>query len=402
MPASEAKKLRERLRYHNNPEPKKAASRNYRKTKKFAGSHASEPTEAKACSKTTRKSSLHHLVAVAEPKAVEPVSSSPVVAELEATEPVMAEPEAAEPVMAEPEAAEPEAAEPEAAEPEAAEPEAAEPEVAEPDAEPDAELSSNGTSSSQGDNASEMPFQLSLSFQMLEEPSMNQVRFDSNVHHFPSHFQTSDTPQGIPKAEAFPPLVIFQLAVTLGLSGLATFLQYEFYHEHDVLPGYAWPLAIAGAVGMLSLASMKFAGVWTDRARKFLYGACYVFMVLSSSFHVADKAWDDAAKVPMTDHANGKADSSPAADRALNAMTDALKQATKNRAWNVMETMGVHVSKQIVPKTSVQQPKPFGITRDWVIGIGAVIIIVLRALLEGIQALTAIAVRNYLATRYSR
>jgi hypothetical protein len=236
----------------------------------------------------------------------------------------------------------------------------------------------------------------------MEKPAMDQVRFDNNVYHFPQPAPTSRAQQTQYASKApIPPLVIFQLVVTLGLSGLATFLQYEFYHEHDVLPGYAWPLAIAGTCGMLSLASMKFVGVWTDLARKFLYGACYVFMVLSSSFHVADKAWDDAAKVPVPDHASSKADSSPAADRALDAMTDALKQATKNRAWNVMETMGIQVSKQMIPKASAQAPKPFGISRDWVIGVGAVIIIVLRALLEGIQALTAIAVRNYFAMRYS-
>ncbi|HEY9658876.1 MAG TPA: hypothetical protein V6C65_10520, partial [Allocoleopsis sp.] len=245
------------------------------------------------------------------------------------------------------------------------------------------------------------PFALLLSFHTMEKPSMDHVRFDSNVYHFPQPSPTSraQQTQHAPKVP-IPPLVIFQLVVTLGLSGLATFLQYEFYHEHDVLPGYAWPLAIAGTSGMLSLASMKFIG-WTDSVRKLLYGACYIFMVLSSSFHVANKAWKEAANAPVIHTAGIKSASSPSTDHALNAMTEALKQATKNRAWKVMETIGVQVSKQIASQAPVEQPKPFGISHDWVIGVGALIIIVLRALLEGIQALSAVAVRNYLAARNS-
>jgi hypothetical protein len=145
---------------------------------------------------------------------------------------------------------------------------------------------------------------------------------------------------------------------------------------------------------MLSLATLKFEGAWADFPRKFVYGLCYVFMVASSSFHVMSKAWDTAATLPKSE-TEAVQSLSPATDRALQAMTEALTQATKSRAFNTMGILGTEVSKQISPKSPAPQAQPLGIPRDLVIWVGAVIIIILRTLLEATQAINAIALRNY-------
>jgi hypothetical protein len=235
----------------------------------------------------------------------------------------------------------------------------------------------------------------------FERPNMDFVKIESpNLIHFPrlEHI-TAGVKKSEVRRESIPLLVAFQLIVTIGLSILASFLQFEFYREHDVLPGYAWPLAVAGTVGMLSLATVKFEGFWADLPRKLLYGACYVFMVMSASFHVASDAWNRAARLPSETQIGQSSVSSSHAE-GLQAIVDALKQATKNRAWNTMATLGAEVSKQTASRTSMPVPKPLGVPQDLMIWTGAAITVLLRALLEGIQAVNAIALRKYFGSRF--
>jgi hypothetical protein len=231
----------------------------------------------------------------------------------------------------------------------------------------------------------------------MEKPAMEHERFESpKVFYlpFPANPSNNAAKNEASLKSSMPPLVLFQLVVTIGLAVLASFLQFEFYREHDVLPGYAWPLAIAGTVGMLSLATVKFDGFWSDLPRKLLYGSCYIFMILSSSFHVANEAWNRSAKLPRIEQ---KTNSSVplAQERGLQVVIDALKVATKNRAWNAMETLGVEVSKQAATQASVSPAKPLGVSQDLMIWFGAGITVLLRALLEGIQAVNAVALRKF-------
>ncbi|WP_141735936.1 hypothetical protein [Oligoflexus tunisiensis] len=229
---------------------------------------------------------------------------------------------------------------------------------------------------------------------------MEFARFESpNIFHLPvTANPANDTKKSEARRSLMTPLVAFQLIVTIGLSVLASFLQFEFYREHDVLPGYAWPLAIAGSAGMLSLATVKFDGFWTDLPRKVLYCACYIFMVISSSFHVANDAWNRVAKLP-NEALLTNSTLAPAQELGLQAVVDALKLATKNRAWNAMETLGAEVSKQAAAQPSISPAKPLGVSQDLMIWIGAAITLLLRALLEGIQAINAVALRKYFGSR---
>jgi hypothetical protein len=182
--------------------------------------------------------------------------------------------------------------------------------------------------------------------------------------------------------------MIFQLLVAIGLTMLSTFLQFEFYNKHDVLPGYAWPLAIAGSVAMLSLAATKFQGFWADLPRKLIYMACYVFFVLFSSYHVLCDAWEKVA-VPSEPVSR-----LPSREPAMEAITKALEKATKGRAYGTMETLGAELSKQMTWNNSDAKPQPMGLSHSSVVWAGAAILVALRALLEAAIAVIAISLKN--------
>ncbi|MDQ3232048.1 MAG: hypothetical protein M3Q07_09530, partial [Pseudobdellovibrionaceae bacterium] len=52
---------------------------------------------------------------------------------------------------------------------------------------------------------------------------------------------------------------LLRLLLVACLTLLMTAMQVEFYREHDILPGYAVPLALASEIAFLSLVSMKFS-----------------------------------------------------------------------------------------------------------------------------------------------
>ncbi len=230
-----------------------------------------------------------------------------------------------------------------------------------------------------------------FTFTTSEEPTMPQIMPpDATVYFLPTnHASSHENPVGSRvRRKNLSPLVIFQALVVSGLTVLSTFLQFEFYRKHDVLPGYAWPLAIAGSVAMLSLATMKFQGFWADLPRKLICMAFYVFFVLSSSYHVLSDAWDKVAvrsETPTT---------LPSREPAIEAITKALEKATKGRAYGTMETLGAELSKQIARDTSATEPQPIGLSHSSVVWAGAAILVALRALLEAAIAVIAMALKN--------
>jgi hypothetical protein len=232
----------------------------------------------------------------------------------------------------------------------------------------------------------------------MEHPNMECLQFQSsNVYSLPNQTSSKPSDSNRKSAKHSPILFGFHLIVVVGLSVLGTFLQVEFYKAHDVLPGYAWPLAVSGAAGMLSLATIKFDKRWIDLTRKSVYFAFYLFMVLSSSYHVLSDAWANASKVVAP--GQSASDHTVAQEQALGAVANALNVATKKGAWKVMESLGTAITKGLPEKVPTQDATPFGLSGELMIGVGAGILIVLRALLEAVQAITAVAVRNYLLLR---
>jgi hypothetical protein len=214
---------------------------------------------------------------------------------------------------------------------------------------------------------------------------------NATVYFLPAYAQASNHETRVEskdRRKKLSPLVIFQVLVAAGLTMLSTFLQFEFYRKHDVLPGYAWPLAIAGSVAMLSLAATKFQGFWADLPRKLICMAFYVFFVLSSSYHVLSDAWEKVAVQSET------VSTLPSREPAIEAITKALEKATKGRAYGTMETLGAELSKQMTRNNSAAKPQPMGLSHSSVVWAGAAILVALRALLEAAIAVIAISLKN--------
>jgi hypothetical protein len=231
-----------------------------------------------------------------------------------------------------------------------------------------------------------------FAFTTNEEPIMRQIMpLSANVYQIPSSAQASNPETHIePKLRQnrASAVMMFQLLVATGLTVLSTFLQFEFYNKHDVLPGYAWPLAISGSVAMLSLASTKFPGFWVDLPRKLIYMAFYVFFVLSSSYHVLSDAWEKVAVQSET------VSTLPSREPAIEAITKALEKATKGRAYGTMETLGAELSKQMTWNNLAAKPQPMGLSNSSVVWAGAAILVALRALLEAAIVVIAISLKN--------
>ncbi|RYE56646.1 MAG: hypothetical protein EOP48_07535 [Sphingobacteriales bacterium] len=185
-------------------------------------------------------------------------------------------------------------------------------------------------------------------------------------------------------------ITALQVLTIIGLSVLTTCLQAEFYKVHDVLPGYSWPLAIAGSVSMIVLLTFQLTSI-LNIVRYFVCAAYYTFMVGSASFHVFSDSWHKAALQPPSIASSEKI--APAiTDRATELLQEALAKAIKREAWDTIKELAPKVSQ---PKELVlPEHRLMGITKGDLMTAGAIILIVLRALLEASQAIIVAALRN--------
>jgi hypothetical protein len=214
------------------------------------------------------------------------------------------------------------------------------------------------------------------------------------VYTLPPHWKKSGVWDVLKSfAKWCPPLLsLFQLSVVLGLALLSTFLQYEFYLEHDVLPGYAAPLAVAGSLAMIALLTLKLLGP-AHWIRQTICGGYYLFMIASTSFHVFSHTWEQVASEAIPSSLTEPAQ--PASlDPVTQALTGALQKATKDGAWSTMRDIAGKLPKPTVTTIQTPRPKPLGISRESMNWIGAGILIVLRALLEAAQALCVVALKR--------
>jgi hypothetical protein len=191
----------------------------------------------------------------------------------------------------------------------------------------------------------------------------------------------------------FPLSFMLRLLLVFGLTILMTAMQVGFYREHDVLPEYAVPLALASEVAFLSLVSMKFSRS-LEWLRIIIHMIFFGYFVSALSFHVYAESRSKASSqemfaVPGTTEIREQLKQ---AERSLDA-------ATKGRAWKNMEIFGAEVSRLRKLGSEIPKAQVLGTSLAQSIWIEAILLILLRALLLAASALNVISLRNQLQER---
>jgi hypothetical protein len=181
---------------------------------------------------------------------------------------------------------------------------------------------------------------------------------------------------------------MLRLLLVACLTLLMTAMQVEFYREHDILPGYAVPLAMASEVAFLSLVSMKFSRS-VEWLRVMIHLIFFGYFVSALSFHVYAKSRSKAASGPLS------------ALPEMTKMGEQLKQAersldvaTKGRAWKSMEILGAEVSRLRKLISETPKPQALGTSFHQTLWMEAFLLILLRALLLAASAFNALRLRN--------
>ncbi len=191
---------------------------------------------------------------------------------------------------------------------------------------------------------------------------------------------------------------MLRLLLVACLTLLMTAMQVEFYREHDILPGYAVPLALASEVAFLSLVSMKFSRSF-DWLRIAIHLIFFGYFVSALSFHVYAKSRIKAASQPSV-----AVTEITEIGMQLKQAERSLDAATRGRAWKNMEIFGAEVSK--LRKQLSERPKAqvLGTSSDQTLWIEAILLILLRALLLAASALNMLRVRvqTYEMTEFNR
>lgn len=188
---------------------------------------------------------------------------------------------------------------------------------------------------------------------------------------------------------SFMPLsFIFRLLLITCVTVLMTAMQVAFYREHDILPGYAVPLALVSELAFLSLVTMKFSR-GLEWLRIIIHLIFFAYFVSALSFHVYVKSRAKAASMPSLAFSE-----TTVLEDQLKQAERSLEVAIKGRAWKSMEVFGVEISrlrKQIVeiPRTQV-----LGTSSDQTLWIEAILLILLRALLLAASALNVLKLRD--------
>jgi hypothetical protein len=187
------------------------------------------------------------------------------------------------------------------------------------------------------------------------------------------------------------------------LTLLMTAMQVEFYREHDILPEYAVPLALASEVAFLSLVSMKFSRS-LEWLRITIHLIFFGYFVSALSFHVYAKSRAKASSEQIL-----AAPEKTEIREQLKQAERSLDAATKGRAWKNMEIFGDEVSRLRKLISENPNTQVLGTSLDQTLWMEAVLLILMRALLLATSALNVLKLRdliceitncNRLVTRY--
>jgi hypothetical protein len=185
-----------------------------------------------------------------------------------------------------------------------------------------------------------------------------------------------------------PVSFVLRLLLVSCLTLLLTAMQVEFYREHDILPGYAVPLALASEIAFLSLASVKFSRS-LEWLRIIIHLTFFGYFVSALSFHVYAKSRSKASSEPLV-----TAPEMAEIRTQLKQAEKSLDAATRGRAWKNMEIFGAEVSRlrKLINETPTIQV--LGTSLDETLWMEAVLLILLRALLLAASAFNALRLRH--------
>lgn len=181
---------------------------------------------------------------------------------------------------------------------------------------------------------------------------------------------------------------MLRLFLVLCLTLLMTAMQVEFYREHEILPAYAVPLALASEAAFLSLVSMKFSRS-LEWLRIIIHLIFFGYFVSSLSFHIYAKSRSKAASEPLV-----TAPEMAEIRDQLKQAEKSLDAATRGRAWKNMEIFGAEVSRLRKLISKLPSNQVLGASSDQTLWIEAILLILLRALLLAASALNALNLRN--------
>jgi hypothetical protein len=181
---------------------------------------------------------------------------------------------------------------------------------------------------------------------------------------------------------------MFRLLLVACITLLMTAMQVEFYREHDILPGYAVPLALASEVAFLSLVSMKFSRS-LEWLRIIIHLIFFGYFVSALSFHVYAKTRAKAASQPSVTLSE-----KTEVKEQLKQTQIALQVATKGRAWKTIEILSAETSRLRSQLDSLPTYQVLGASSYQFLGMEAGLLVIMRALLLAASALNMLRLRD--------
>jgi hypothetical protein len=217
------------------------------------------------------------------------------------------------------------------------------------------------------------------------------------VNGMPLKLKVSDTENSAAKSfvcrkrhlfRKIPLSFMIRLLLVACLTLLMTAMQVEFYREHDILPGYAVPLALASEVAFLSLVSMKFSRS-LEWLRVFIHLVFFGYFVSALSFHVYAKTREKAASQPSVTPSE-----MTEVKEQLKQTQMALQVATKGRAWKTMEILSAETSRLRSRLDGLPNYQVLGASSDQFLGMEVGLLVIMRALLLVASALNMLRLRD--------
>ncbi len=187
------------------------------------------------------------------------------------------------------------------------------------------------------------------------------------------------------------PALFFQVLFITGITSILTAMQIGFYRAHDIFPGLAVPLAVACELSLLYLVSIRCSGL-SNGIRVGLYALMFGYIVSSLSFDVFFQSRNQMRASTQSGPAATEARSELHED--LKKAEAALETAAKGRSWKNMALFGEQVSSIQKRLSEVHETKEFGVTDSEAMIAGAVLLVVLRALLMGVNSMAMCGLRN--------
>lgn len=197
-------------------------------------------------------------------------------------------------------------------------------------------------------------------------------------------------PQAVPRDHWLTRFgTVSRWVLVIALTALMTVLQVDFYKAHDIMPQFAWILAIACEVSFLSIVSMKFER--HDWIRWLVCAIFFAYTCATLSFHIVDRARSNILSESTVERTQLEADLSDAKAR--------LAIATQGRSWDNMRALGDEVTRLQGLIRDIPKAKALGISSSQRQIVEAVLLIALRALIMISVALNAAKLREDFARR---